>query len=137
MIQPLAGEYAGRRSALERVPFFTGYGVETGLLIDLFNEMGLSALAQVDLEERIHRNQSLGALSQMAFAILQVVMQRLQEKNRIQVMDEVNRSMKLIKPQRKGYTLELKPIQDRERPPMITIPEYRAQQAARRGEKCH
>ncbi len=136
MIQPLAGEYAGRRSALERVPFFTGYGVETGLLIDLFNEMGLSALAQVDLEERIHRNQSLGALSQMAFAILQVVMQRLQEKNRIQVMDEVNRSMKLIKPQRKGYTLELKPIHDRERPPMITIPEYRAQQAARRGEKC-
>jgi glucosyl-3-phosphoglycerate synthase len=136
MIQPLAGEYAGRRTALERVPFFTGYGVETGLLIDLFNEIGLSAIAQVDLEERIHRNQSLASLSQMAFAILQVVMQRLQEKNRIQIMDEVNRSMKLIKPQQKSYALELKPIQDRERPPMITIPEYRAQQAARRGGKC-
>ena len=136
MIQPLAGEYAGRRKALERVPFFTGYGVETGLLIDLFNEMGLNALAQVDLEERIHRNQSLAALSQMAFAILQVVMQRLQEKNRIQVMDEVNRSMKLIKPQRKGYTLELKPIQDWERPPMITIPEYQAQQSERLSAKC-
>ena len=49
MIQPLAGEYAGRRTALERVPFFTGYGVETGLLIDLFNEIGLNAIAQVDL----------------------------------------------------------------------------------------
>jgi glucosyl-3-phosphoglycerate synthase len=136
MIQPLAGEYAGRRKALERVPFFTGYGVETGLLIDLFNDIGLNGLAQVDLEERIHRNQSLAALSQMAFAILQVVTQRLQEKNRIQVMDEVNRSMKLIKPQRKSYALELKPIQDWERPPMITIPEYRAKQAATLGGKC-
>ena len=136
MIQPLAGEYAGRRTALERVPFFTGYGVETGLLIDLFNEIGLNAIAQVDLEERVHRNQSLASLSQMSFAIIQVVMQRLQEKSRIQMMDEVNRSMKLIKPQEKSYALELKPIQDRERPPMITIPEYRAKHAACRDGKC-
>ncbi len=133
MIQPLAGEYAGRRSVLERVPFFTGYGVETGLLIDLFNEFGLKAIAQVDLEERVHRNQPLPSLSQMAFAILQVVMQRLEEKNRIQLMDEVNRSMKLIKPRERGYALELKEIQDRERPPMISIPEY---QAKRGGEAC-
>lgn len=133
MIQPLAGEYAGRRSVLERVPFFTGYGVETGLLIDLFNEFGLKAIAQVDLEERVHRNQPLPSLSQMAFAILQVVMQRLEGKNRIQLMDEVNRSMKLIKPRERGYALELKAIQDRERPPMISIPEY---QAKRSGETC-
>ena len=133
MIQPLAGEYAGRRSVLERVPFFTGYGVETGLLIDLFNEFGLKAIAQVDLEERVHRNQPLPSLSQMAFAILQVVMQRLEGKNRIQLMDEVNRSMKLIKPRERGYALELKAIQDRERPPMISIPEY---QAKRGGETC-
>ena len=133
MIQPLAGEYAGRRSVLERVPFFTGYGVETGLLIDLFNEFGLKAIAQVDLEERVHRNQPLPSLSQMAFAILQVVMQRLEGKNRIQLMDEVNRTMKLIKPRERGYALELKAIQDRERPPMISIPEY---QAKRGGETC-
>ena len=126
MIQPLAGEYAGRRTALERVPFFTGYGVETGLLIDLFNELGLRAIAQVDLEERVHRNQSLSALSQMAFAIIQVVVQRLQEKNRVQLLDEVNRSMKLIKHRRRAYALEVKEIQDRERPPIMTIPEYQA-----------
>jgi nucleotide-binding universal stress UspA family protein len=129
MIQPLAGEYAGRRTALERVPFFTGYGVETGLLIDLFNEFGLNAIAQVDLEERVHRNQSLASLSQMSFAIIQVVMQRLQQKSRIEIIDEVNRSMKLIKPHRNSYALELKPIQDRERPPMISIPEYFAKRA--------
>ena len=126
VIQPLAGECGARRQALERVPFFTGYGVETGLLIDLFKEFGLPAIAQVDLEERIHRNQSLPALSQMSFAIIQVFIQRLEEKNMIRILEEVNRSMKLIKHQRQTYALEVKEIQEHERPPMISIPEYRA-----------
>ncbi len=51
IIQPLSGEYAGRREALEKVPFFSGYGVETGLLIDIFEQFGLQALAQVDLKQ--------------------------------------------------------------------------------------
>ena len=126
IIQPLAGEYGGRRSVLERVPFFVGYGVETGLLIDLFSQFGLQAIAQVDLEERIHRNQSLPALSQMAFAIIQVFIQRLEEKNRIKLMEEVNQSMKLIRDKGKTYALEVKDIRDQERPPMISIPEYNA-----------
>jgi len=126
IIQPLAGEYGGRREVLERVPFFTGYGVETGLLIDLFNQFGLRAIAQVDLEERIHRNQSLAALSQMSFAIIQVFMQRLEEKNRIMLLEEVNQSMKLIMHRRGTYALEVKKIGDHERPPMISVPEYRA-----------
>jgi len=126
IIQPLAGEYGGRREALERVPFFTGYGVETGLLIDLFKEFGLRAIAQVDLEERIHRNQSLSALSQMSFAIIQVFMQRLEQKNMIRLLEEVNQSMKLIKHHGDTYALEVKDIRDHERPPMVSIPEYQA-----------
>jgi glucosyl-3-phosphoglycerate synthase len=126
IIQPLAGEYGGRRTVLERVPFFVGYGVETGLLIDLFSQCGLQAIAQVDLEERIHRNQSLPALSQMAFAIIQVFIQRLEEKNRIQLMEEVNQSMKLIRHKETTYALDVKDIRDQERPPMISIPEYRS-----------
>jgi glucosyl-3-phosphoglycerate synthase len=129
IIQPLAGEYGGRREALERVPFFTGYGVETGLLIDLLNEYGLRAIAQVDLEERIHRNQTLSALSQMSFAIIQVFMQRLEEKNAIRLLEEVNQSMKLIKHRRRTYALEVKEIQDHQRPPMITVPEYQAKRS--------
>jgi glucosyl-3-phosphoglycerate synthase len=57
-------------------------------------------------------------------------MQRLQQKSRIEIMDEVNRSMKLIKPQGKSYALQLKNIQDHERPPMLTIPEYQAKRHA-------
>jgi len=111
---------------LESVPFFTGYGVETGLLIDIFNKFGLRAIAQVDLGERIHRNQSLPALSQMSFAIMQVFMQRLEERNAIKLLEDVNRSMKLIKHRGETYSLDVKAIGDGERPPMNAILEYRA-----------
>ncbi|MGH3923348.1 MAG: glucosyl-3-phosphoglycerate synthase, partial [Pseudonocardiaceae bacterium] len=69
-------EYAGRRTLLESVPFFTGYGVEIGLLIDTITSCGLDVIAQVDLGERIHTNQPLDALSRMAFEIIQVAHRR-------------------------------------------------------------
>ena len=70
IIQPLSGEYAGRRELLESLPFFTGYAVEIGLLIDILEAAGLPAIGQVDLERRIHRNQPLPNLSQMSYMIL-------------------------------------------------------------------
>jgi glucosyl-3-phosphoglycerate synthase len=124
-VQPLAGEYAGRREALEQVPFFVGYGVETGLLIDLLTRFGLQALGQVDLEERVHRNQSLHALSKMAFESVQVVMQRVGEARGVELVEQINRSMKLIRYENDDFDLQVADIQIRERPPMITIPEYR------------
>jgi len=96
------------------------------MLIDLFNAFGLRAIAQVDLEERIHRNQTLSALSQMSFAIIQVFIQRLEEKSMIKLLEEMNQSMKLIKHRRQNYTLEVKEIRDHERPVMVSIPEYQA-----------
>ncbi|MDA8189658.1 MAG: glucosyl-3-phosphoglycerate synthase [Dehalococcoidales bacterium] len=124
LIQPLSGEYAGRREMLERVPFLTGYGVETGLLIDIYDRFGLRSIAQVDLLRRIHRNQSLLALSQMAFAIIQVFVRRLEDRHQLQLLEEVNKSMKLIRDRRDGYYLDLKEIGDHERPPIVTIEEY-------------
>ena len=125
LVQPLAGEYAGRRKVLERLPFFTGYGVETGLLIDLLEGFGLRAIAQVDLKMRIHHNQPLPALSKMAFAILQVVIQRLEDRHKIKLLEDYNKSMKLIRYSDHHYYLEVEEIGDHERPPMIEIPEYR------------
>ena len=49
MVQPLSGEQAGRRAVLEQLPFFTGYGVEIGLLIDTLQRAGLGALATVPI----------------------------------------------------------------------------------------
>jgi len=76
-VQPLAGEAAGRTDVLRRVPFATGYGVEIGLLLDLFDLVGLDRLAQVDLGVRRHRHQSLADLGAMAAQVHSAALRRL------------------------------------------------------------
>jgi glucosyl-3-phosphoglycerate synthase len=124
-IQPLSGEYAGRREHLERIPFFTGYAVEIGHLIDLVDRLGLNGLGQVDLDIRIHRNQELEGLSRMSFVILQAVMKRLEERRRARLFAELGSTMKLPRSGPNELSLEVIELADAERPPMIRIPEYR------------
>lgn len=76
-VQPLAGEFAGRRTLLEQLPFPVGYGVEIATLIDSYRLVGLDALAQVDLGERQNRHQSLRALSAMAYAVMVAAERRI------------------------------------------------------------
>ena len=126
VIQPLSGEYAGRRQALEKLPFFVGYGVETGLMIDLLDEYGINSIAQVDLQERIHHNQPLPSLSKMSFAIMQVVFSRLEKRHNIRMLHPPNLTMNLIRYRpRRRYYLDPEEICERERPPIASIPEYR------------
>ncbi|AGM05361.1 glucosyl-3-phosphoglycerate synthase [Amycolatopsis keratiniphila] len=82
-VQPLAGEYAGRREVLEGIPFVTHYGVEVGHLIDLLELHGLDALAQVDLGHRTHRHQGTQALGRMAAQIMLTLMDRLERGGRV------------------------------------------------------
>ena len=123
-IQPLAGEYAGRRSILEQLPFFTGYAVEIGHLIDIADRVGLEGLGQVDLDRRVHRNQELEGLSRMSFVILQAVMKRLEERRKARLFAELGSTMKLPRSGRGRLSLEVIELADMERPPMIRIPEY-------------
>ncbi len=125
MIQPLSGEYAGRREHLEQVAFFTGYGVEIGHLIDLSDKLGLSGLGQVDLDIRFHRNQELEGLSKMSFVILQAVMKRLEERRKVRLFAELGSRM-LLPRSAETLGLEIIDLADSERPPMVRIPEYRA-----------
>ena len=85
--QPLAGELAARRELLERVPFATGYAVEIALLIDVYKEAGLAAMAQVDLDVRQNAHQSLADLGPMAYAVLRAVATRLEREGRLTGVD--------------------------------------------------
>ncbi|MET9228306.1 glucosyl-3-phosphoglycerate synthase [Lentzea sp. NPDC003310] len=76
VVQPLGGEYAATRSFLESVPFAAGYGVEIGLLLDVHRLHGLSALAQVNLGVRKHRNRSLLQLGAMSSQIMGTALAR-------------------------------------------------------------
>jgi glucosyl-3-phosphoglycerate synthase len=134
MIQPLSGEYAGRRSLLEAIPFFTGYAVEMGHLIDVAERVGIEGLGQVDLERRIHRNQELEGLSRMSFVILQAVMKRLEERRKARLFAEMGSTMKLPRSGKGRLSLEVIELADQERPPMIRIPEYVERRRALLGQ---
>jgi len=74
--QPLAGETAGRRRALESITFEPAYGVEIALLIDIARKYGVHSVAQVDLGVRRHRNRPLDELRPMAVDVLRAALGR-------------------------------------------------------------
>ena len=111
--QPLGGEYASRRSILEQLPFPQGYGVETGLLIDIAHRWGVDRIAQVDLGVREHRHQSLSALSSQAMEVLHAALLRTGA-------DRATLSRVLMRPDEAPVEVRVD-----ERPPLIEVPGYR------------
>lgn len=134
LIQPLSGEYAGRREILEQLPFFIGYGVETGLLIDVSQRFGIDSIAQVDLDRRVHQNQNLQALGKMAFEILQTFYNRVDEVDKIDLKQELHHTFRRIVASGDEYTLEPETIEEVERPPMMELDEYRRRRATPPGD---
>ncbi len=124
LAQPLSGEYAGRRTLLEQVPFFSGYGVEIGLLIDLEQRFGLGAIAQVDMDERVHRNQNIESLRRMSYVILSVLIERSEQLGKLALLESLGHELHLLQREGKHYLHATEEVRGSERPPMITVPEY-------------
>ena len=125
IFQPLSGEYAGRREVFENIPFFTGYGVESGMLIDIFEKFGLESIAQVNIRRRVHRNQPLSALSRMSFGILQAITKKLDFYGKIKVTSRPNKTYNQIDYINKEYIMAPMLLEEVERPPLIEVKEYR------------
>ncbi|NBE54618.1 glucosyl-3-phosphoglycerate synthase [Streptomyces boluensis] len=123
-VQPLGGEYAARRSLLERLPFPVGYGVELGLLVDALHTVGLDALAQVDVGVRLHRHQDGRALGRMAAAIYRTAQLRLARGHLVRPrLTQFERGADGFEPRTHAVDTE-------ERPPMLNIEEYRDRRVA-------
>ncbi|MDR2020716.1 MAG: glucosyl-3-phosphoglycerate synthase [Treponema sp.] len=131
LIQPLSGEYSGRRKLLEQLSFSVGYGVELGHLIDIFHLDGIEALAQVDLDMRIHRNQPTAALGKMAFGILNTFLARVEKYGTARMLREFQREHIALIMENNIHKVQKTHISGIERPPMIEIPEYREKFAGR------
>jgi len=116
-VQPLSGEYAGRREMLETVPFVEGWGVELGLLIDLTARFGIDALAQADLDVREHRNRPIAQLGPQAMAILVTGLRRAGVPVDPRLAELVRYD--------DDWQAERVAVEIRERPPMLTVPAYR------------
>jgi glucosyl-3-phosphoglycerate synthase len=117
IVQPLGGEYAGRRTLFDTLAFVEGYGVELGLLVDIAAAFGVNAIAQADLRVREHRNRPIEELAPQAMEILITALRRAG-------VGRSDLSTTLVRFDEE-YEKVLVPVETRERPPMLTIPEYR------------
>jgi glucosyl-3-phosphoglycerate synthase len=125
ILQPLSGEYAGYREIFERIPFPIGYGIETSMILDIYEKWGLDVIAQVDLEKRVHRNQDTKALGRMSFVILKTFLNRIEKLGLIEKKKEMYNEMIQYKLEKNSYKTDIRQVVEQERPPMIDIPEYR------------
>ncbi|HUI72937.1 MAG TPA: glucosyl-3-phosphoglycerate synthase [Spirochaetia bacterium] len=125
LVQPLSGEYAGRRALLEQLPFSVGYGVELGHLIDIYHQAGIEALAQVNMDRRVHRNQSLQALGKMAFGILQTLLRRLEKYGEARMPTDIGLQHYMVTCLEEQPRVEKAEILSVERPPMMEVQEYK------------
>ena len=128
-VQPLSGEYAGRREVLEQVPMFSGYGVELGLLIDVARHSGVNAMAQVDLERRVHRNQDVQALSRMSFGVIQAALGHLVEEGKV-APGSWSTTLFQFANRLREYNVEPREITIEKRPPIVTVDSYRQRRSA-------
>jgi hypothetical protein len=113
--QPLAGEFAARRTLLDEIPFSAGYGVEIAMLIDAWRIVGLDALAQVDLGTRQNRHQPLRELSAMAYAVIVAAQSRLHPG---ESSDTGRWGSIMLPPRERGGPMEPRGVAIEERPPI-------------------
>lgn len=126
VIQPLSGEYAGYRDIFEQISFPIGYGVETGMLIDIYRKWGLDTIAQTNLDLRVHRNQDISSLGRMAFGILQTFWSRLKKCRKNFAIEPDSLVLRQMAALDAGdYEVRETEIRESERRPMIEVNAYK------------
>jgi glucosyl-3-phosphoglycerate synthase len=117
VVQPLAGEWAARRSLMESLSIPVGYGVELSTLLDTAARYGLDALAQVDLGSRAHKHQADHDLAVMAAELLVVAEAR---RDRPAPPPETAALRQFVR-ENGAARPRFRPIPTRERPPLVTV----------------
>jgi glucosyl-3-phosphoglycerate synthase len=125
VVQPLAGEYAGRRRLFEAIPFCGGYGVEIAMLIDTLGLRGIGAIAQVDLGRRQHDHQDTAALGRMAAQVAHVVHRRAG----VAELDDAPSITQFARDGYGHYAPITHAVDVAERPPMLSVDGYRGRTA--------
>ena len=124
LVQPLAGEYAARRTLLEQLPFPCGYGVELALLVDTLDLVGLDGLAQVDLGVRVHRHHDERRLGLMAAEIMRTAFDRLSRRGDLPDLGVLGGSLTQFDRGSSGFSSTTHDVAGLERPPMATVSSY-------------
>lgn len=119
VINPLSREYAVRRAALDGLRLVTGGGMELALLLDQYERAGLTAIAQVDLEERVGRPAPAAQLSRLAFDAVHILMRQVGHRVR-GLGPAIHPAIKLIQEYEGRYQLNVIEADDGRTPPIGT-----------------
>ena len=121
LIQPLSGEYAGRTDIFRSIPFFTGYGVEVGILLDIAERFGVERIAQVDLGMRLHRNRAVLELGRASMQVMSALLRRLDDLGRIKIPEQLPNELLQFVPTAEGPQPVTTRLEVLERPPIETL----------------
>ncbi|WP_455240892.1 glycosyltransferase [Methanothermobacter tenebrarum] len=91
--QPLSGQFAAKRSVLERMKFEDDYGVDVGIILDA-DVQGLN-VKEVDIGELEHDMASLSDLNIVATEVVRTIVDRALEYGRITMMDSMGESIRM------------------------------------------
>jgi hypothetical protein len=80
MKYPLAGEFAVSKDLIEQCDFPNSYAVETALLLQMYDLIGLSSTAQLDLNIYRHIGQQFESLETMAYHIVDLLVRFVEDK---------------------------------------------------------
>lgn len=122
-IQPLSGEYAGRRKFLKQLTFFSGYSVDIALLLQARLLLSDPELAQVYLGTRFHKLQSVAALGKMGASILYTLLYYSRKSGRLSFCSSKPLPVlsRFVTRDGRTYFCERIPIRDRMLPPRSRI----------------
>ncbi|MDV6231120.1 glucosyl-3-phosphoglycerate synthase [Rhodococcus cercidiphylli] len=117
VFQPLGGEYAATRQLLESLRFAPGYGVEIGLLLDTYHRLGASAIGQIGLGTRRHRNRPTSELAVMSRQIVATMFSRLG-------LTDSGAGFTTFETSGNQLSTKIAPLSLVDRPPLITLDQY-------------
>lgn len=125
-IQPLSGEYGGRREFLEKIDFYSGYSVEIAVLLQAIANLKPTELGQSYLERRVHELQSVAGLGKMSSNILHTLLRMAHDRGRIRIcMEELPKELRAFtSDDGADFIPQRTMIADKKLPPMITVKRY-------------
>ncbi len=91
--QPLSGQFAGKRSALNKIRFEKDYGVDVGIVLDA-DVHGIKIL-EVDIGDICHDMSPLADLNRMANEVVRTIIDRAVEYGRVTMMDKLGNYIRM------------------------------------------
>jgi len=91
--QPLSGQFAAKRSALNKIKFEEDYGVDVGIVLDA-EVQGLK-VKEVDIGRIDHQMSSLTELNIVANEVVRTIVDRAMEYGRVAMMDTLGKYIRM------------------------------------------